>query len=124
LLNDRLAAIAMEPVRREAILARTRKIIRANLTVMEEWMNEYSHLFQYTRPVAGAIAYFEYDLPIKATTLIDRLRDEGSVLMVPGEHFGLNKGIRVGFGYDIQKTMKGLGLMEEMVRKLLRDRET
>jgi len=119
-LNDRLAAIAMEPVRREAILARNRRIIQANLSVMEEWMNEYSHLFHYTRPVAGAIAYFEYDFPINSTTLIDRLRKESSVLLVPGEQFGLDKGIRVGFGYDIQKTMKGLALMEEMIRRLVK----
>ena len=119
-LNDRLAAIAMEPARREAILARNRRIIQANLPVMEEWMNEYSHLFHYTRPVAGAIAYFEYDFPINSTTLIDRLRKESSVLLVPGEQFGLDKGIRVGFGYDIQKTMKGLALMEEMIRRLVK----
>jgi hypothetical protein len=119
LLNDRLAAIAMEPVRREAILKRTRKIVQANLSPMEEWMTEYSHLFRYTRPVAGAIAYFEYDLPINSTSLIDQLREESSVLLVPGEYFGLEKGIRTGFGYDIQKTLKGLTLMVEMIQKLV-----
>ncbi len=118
-LNDRLAAIAMEPVRREAILARTRKLIRANLSELEEWVNEYNHIFHYARPVAGAIAYLEYDLPINSATLIDRLRKESSVLLVPGEHFGLEKGIRTGFGYDIQKTLKGLTLMAEMVQKLV-----
>ena len=118
LLNDRLGAIAMEPMRREAILARTRRIIQTNLPLLEEWLNEYSHLFHYARPVAGAIAYFEYDLPINSTTLIDQLRKESSVLLVPGDQFGLDKGIRVGFGYDIQKTVKGLALMEEMVRRL------
>ncbi len=118
-LNDRLAAIAMEPARREAILARTRKIIQTNLPLLDEWMNEYSHLFNYTRPVAGAVAYFEYDFPINSTTLIDRLRKESSLLLVPGEQFGLEKGIRVGFGYDIQKTLRGLALMEEMVRRIV-----
>jgi aspartate/methionine/tyrosine aminotransferase len=70
------------------------------------------------RCAAGAIAYFEYDLPINSTTLIDQLRKESSVLLVPGDQFGLDKGIRVGFGHDIQKTVKGLALMEEIVRRL------
>ena len=118
-LNERLAAIAMEPVKREAILARARKIIRSNLPVLEEWFDEYSHLFRYTRPVAGAIAYFEYDYPISSSELIDQLRKESSVLLAPGDQFGLDKGIRVGFGYDIQKTLKGLAMLEEMVRKLV-----
>ena len=119
LLNDRLGAVAMEPVRRDAILARTRKILQKNLPILNEWLNEYSHLFHYAPPVAGAIAYFEYDLPINSTALIDQLRMDSSVLLVPGDQFGLDKGIRVGFGYDIKKTMKGLALMEELFRKLL-----
>jgi aspartate/methionine/tyrosine aminotransferase len=119
LLNDRLAAIAMEPVRREAILTRTRKIIQTNLPLLEEWLNEYSHIFRYARPVAGAIAYFEYDFPINSTDLIYRLMKEKSVLLVPGDQFGLEKGIRVGFGYDIQKTLKGLAMMEEIIRGLM-----
>jgi aspartate/methionine/tyrosine aminotransferase len=118
-LNERLAAIAMEPVKREAILARARKIIRSNLPVLEEWFDEYSHLFRYTRPVAGAIAYFEYDYPISSSELIDQLRKESSVLLAPGDQFGLDRGIRTGFGYDIQKTIKGLALVEETVRKLV-----
>jgi hypothetical protein len=119
LLNDRLAAIAMEPVRREVILARTRKLIQANLSELEEWVDEYNHIFHYARPVAGAFAYLEYDLPINSAALIDQLRMESSVLLIPGEHFGLEKGIRTGFGYDIQKTLKGLTLMAEMVQKLV-----
>jgi aspartate/methionine/tyrosine aminotransferase len=117
-LNERLAAIAMEPVRREVILARTRKIIRNNLPLMEEWFDEYSHLFHYIRPDAGAIAYFEYDLPISSTALIDQLRKEKSVLLAPGDQFGLDKGIRVEFGYNIQRTLKGLALLEELVREI------
>ena len=42
-----------------------------------------------------------------------------SVVLVPGDQFGLDKGIRVGFGYDIQKTLKGLVLMEEGIRGLV-----
>jgi aspartate/methionine/tyrosine aminotransferase len=117
--GERLAAIAMEPARREAIMARTRKIIQTNLPILNEWLNEYSHIFHYVPPVAGAVAYFEYDLPISSTELFTKIREECSVLVAPGDQFGLGKGLRVGFGYDIQKTMKGLGLMEELIRNLV-----
>jgi aspartate/methionine/tyrosine aminotransferase len=117
--GERLAAIAMEPSRREAIMARTRKIIQTNLPILNEWLNEYCHIFHYVPPVAGAVAYFEYDLPISSTELFTKIREECSVLVAPGDQFGLGKGIRVGFGYDIQKTMKGLALMEELIRKLV-----
>jgi aspartate/methionine/tyrosine aminotransferase len=117
--GERLATIAMEPKRVKAILARTRKIIQANLPILNEWMNEYSHIFHYVPPVAGAVAYFEYDLPISSTDLFTKIREECSVLVAPGDQFGLEKGLRVGFGYDIQKTMKGLELAEGLIRKLL-----
>ena len=118
LFGERLAAIALEPMRLKAILARTRKIIQTNLPILNEWMNEYSHIFHYVPPVAGAVAYFEYDLPISSTALFTKIREECSVLVAPGDQFGGEKGIRVGFGYDIQKTMKGLVKMGELIHKL------
>jgi aspartate/methionine/tyrosine aminotransferase len=112
LLNDRLATVAMEPSRRESILARTRKIIRTNLPLLEEWINKHNHVLNYVRPRAGAIAYFGYNLPYNSTELVARVRKEKSVLLVPGDHFGLNNGIRISYGYDIQKTLNGLYRLE------------
>jgi aspartate/methionine/tyrosine aminotransferase len=60
------------------------------------------------RPVAGAIAYLEYDLPVASAELVDRIRREQSVLLVPGSMFGLGNGFRVGFGFDPEETIKGL----------------
>lgn len=117
--GERLAVIAMEPKRVKAILARTRKIIQTNLPLLNEWMNEYSHIFHYVPPVAGAVAYFQYDFPISSTDLFIKIREECSVLVAPGDQFGLDKGIRVGFGYDIQKTIKGLELAKDLIRKLV-----
>jgi hypothetical protein len=34
------------------------------------------------------------------------------VLLVPGSMFGLKKGIRFGFGYDIEHTLKGLARVD------------
>ncbi|MEX2204116.1 MAG: aminotransferase class I/II-fold pyridoxal phosphate-dependent enzyme [Actinomycetota bacterium] len=109
MLSDWFASLAMEPDRREAILSRTRGIVRANLPRLEEWI-ETQPVLSYVRPKAGAIAYVEYDLPVSSTDLIERMRTEQSVLLVPGDMFGLGKGFRIGFGYDAEKTVKGLEL--------------
>jgi aspartate/methionine/tyrosine aminotransferase len=114
-ISDELAAVAMEPERREWILARTREIIRRQLPPLEDWIHSHDDVFHYARPAAGAIAYVAYDLPQSSMELIDRIRTEQSVLLVPGDVFGLDKGIRIGFGYDIEHTLKGLARVDEVL---------
>jgi aspartate/methionine/tyrosine aminotransferase len=119
-LSNRLAEAAMEPVKREAILARTRDIIRRNLPRLEEWIRSHGDLFDYIPPVAGAIATIRYDLPIGSVALFDRLRRERSVLITPGGHFGIGKYIRIGYGYDIELTLRGLARVDETIAALRR----
>ena len=91
LLSDALTAVAMQPAVRENILARTRAIIRANLPHLETWIAAHPYL-SYVRPVAGAIAFTHVDLPITTADLVERIREERSVLLVPGEMFGVPNG--------------------------------
>jgi len=114
LVSDRLTAVAMQPHVRENILARTRGIIRANLPSLEGWIAQQPAL-RYVRPVAGAIAFAHVDLPVDTRYLVERIRTERSVLLVPGEMFGIDNGIRIGFGYDIEPTLKGLALAGETI---------
>jgi len=108
MLSDRLARVALEPRRRVEILARTRGIIRRHLPQVEAWIRGHGELFEYIPPVAGAIALVKYRLPIGSTALFDRLRLEKSVLITPGAHFGIGKYIRIGYGYDVARTLEGL----------------
>lgn len=118
-LSDTIATIAMEPVKREALLTRTKSIIRKNLPMLESWITKRGDLFRYTRPLAGAFAYLIYNSSIRPQVLIDRLRVEESLLLVPSNHFGTrHKGIRTGYGYDIDKTLKGLTRLENFMRRL------
>ncbi|MGA8152994.1 MAG: aminotransferase class I/II-fold pyridoxal phosphate-dependent enzyme [Terriglobales bacterium] len=117
-LSDRLARIVMDPPRREAILQRTRSIISAHLPQLESWIHSHDDIFHYVRPVAGAIAFIRYKLPISSSTLFDRLRVEQSVLITPGDHFGVGKYIRVGYGYDIEYTLKGLARVDITLKQL------
>jgi aspartate/methionine/tyrosine aminotransferase len=119
LLSDHLGTIVMEPQRRESILDRTRRIIRKNLPPVEEWFLKRDDLFTYVRPEAGAFVYCEYKLPINSTELINRLRVEQSVLLTAGDQHGLEKGIRTGFGFGIEKTLKGLDRAETLMRELI-----
>jgi aspartate/methionine/tyrosine aminotransferase len=112
MLSDRLTAFALRPDVRGRILERTRSIVRENLPPVEAWIGEHRDVLTSVRPVAGAIVYLEYDLPTPSEELVDRIRREQSVLLVPGSMFGLEdeaaRGFRIGFGFDPEATVKGL----------------
>ena len=94
-LNDRLARMAFE--RRERLLARTRGIIRSNYAIVRRWLERRPAL-SHAAPDAGAIVFVRYAYDINSTTLVERLRDERSVLVVPGDHFHMDRYLRLGFG--------------------------
>jgi len=121
-LSDRFAEIVMEPTRREAILARTRGIIRRNLPRLESWIRTHDDIFSYLPPRAGAIATIGYNLPIGSVALFDRLRLERSVLVTPGAHFGIGRYIRIGYGYDVEYLLNGLARIDETLDELKRGR--
>ena len=95
-LNDRLARMAF--ARRERLLARSRGIIRSNYAIVRKWIEKRDGTLSHAAPDAGAIAFIRYHHAINSTALIERLRDEQSVLVVPGDHFEMDGYIRLGFG--------------------------
>jgi aspartate/methionine/tyrosine aminotransferase len=117
MLSERLATVAMEPGRREGIFGRTRGILRRNLPRVEEWIREHEDILTYVPPDAGAIAYVKYDLPVRSGRLIDSIREEHSVLIVPGDQFGMGKYFRIGYGGDPEHTLKGLARVSEALRR-------
>jgi aspartate/methionine/tyrosine aminotransferase len=120
LVSDRLAALAMYPDVRESIFARTRTIIRTNYPALTAWIETHNDIFSWVPPRAGAIQYVAYDLPISSFDLVEKIRQEKSVLLVPGSMFGLKPGLRLGFGFDIEMTLKGLSLVDEVIDDLSR----
>jgi aspartate/methionine/tyrosine aminotransferase len=98
MLSNKLTTIALSPEVRPRLLARTRKYIRDGYPVLEEWMSQQTGLFSLTPPEAAAIAFVKYDLDINSTEFVKRLQKEKSVLIVPGDHFGLDHHLRISFG--------------------------
>ncbi|MBN1225263.1 MAG: aminotransferase class I/II-fold pyridoxal phosphate-dependent enzyme [Candidatus Aminicenantes bacterium] len=112
-VSNRLACIALSPEKRTQILERTRNIIRRNYAVLEDWMKKQGDLFHCTPPKAGAIAFPKYKLDINATELATRIRESKSVLIQPGDQFGMDHHIRFGLGEDEAYFKKGLSLVAE-----------
>jgi aspartate/methionine/tyrosine aminotransferase len=113
-LSDRLARVALAPERRARLFERTRAILRRNLPLMEEWLREAGG-FHWIKPEAGAIVYVRYDYPINSTTLVTRLREEKSVLIVPGDHFGMDGYLRLGFGEPPEYNRAGLDRLRDLL---------
>ena len=96
-LTDRLATVALDSTIRPRLVHRTRSLIRTGLEIIENWLNEQG-VFRYRAPDAGAILFARYNLPINSSALAEQLRAQQSVLIVPGDHFGMDHYLRFGFG--------------------------
>jgi aspartate/methionine/tyrosine aminotransferase len=116
-LSDRLARVAIAPARRARLLERTRGILRQNLPLIEGWLRSAGG-FEWIAPEAGAIVYVRYRHPINSTTLVTRLREEHGVLVVPGDHFGMDGYLRLGFGEPSEYNRAGLERLSALLASL------
>ncbi len=116
-LSDRLARVALAPARRERLLERTRGILRTNLPLIEDWLRAAGG-FEWIAPEAGAIVYVRYGHAINSTALAHRVREEKSVLIVPGDHFGMDGYLRLGFGEPPAYNRTGLDRLREVLASL------
>ncbi len=118
MISNKLAAIALSPEVRPRLLNRTRKFIRGGYPILKEWMDNHPNTFTHSPPDAAAIAFIRYHLDINSTELADRLRRDKSVLIVPGDHFGLDNFIRVSFGLPAEYLKPALDRMHELILEL------
>ena len=117
-VSDTLATIALEPAVRSRIMERTRGIVSANLGVLEEWMAAQDGRFRYRPPDAGAICFVRYDAAVNSTDFAEKLRVEKDVLVVPGDHFGMDHYLRIGFGNPPEELLEALGRIREAFDEL------
>ncbi len=120
-LSDTLACIAFTPAGRARCLERTRDICRKNFPLFRSWMESHGSLLRMVEPKAGAIAYVRYDLPVNSTTIVERLLKEKSVLVVPGDHFGMDQYLRIGYGPPPDYLRQGLDLVREVIEEIRRE---
>ncbi len=114
LLGERLATLALAPARRDWILARNRRILRANYPIVCDWVARSNGRLTHVPPVAGAIAYVGCP-GVNTAELAETLRTRKSVLIVPGEQFAMKSYVRVGFGGEPDPLRRALARVDELL---------
>lgn len=94
--SELLAIIALEA--QEKILERNMAILETNLTILDQFFEDYKDYFRWQRPLAGTIALVEYIGGESIAQLADDLIKKG-VMIVPSAVFDYEGNFfRLGFG--------------------------
>ena len=119
--SDHLASVALAPGMRDKIIERTRRILNANYPVLEEWLKRFGDTFSWHPPQAGAICYVKYRQGVGALDVVEKIRAQHSVLLVPGEHFGSPNYIRFGYGNELSELQAALAETELGLKRIFTD---
>jgi aspartate/methionine/tyrosine aminotransferase len=118
MLANKLSAIALSPEIRPRLIQRTRDYIRRGFPVLDSWLESHEGVFELVAPQAAAIAFARYHLDVNSTEFVERLMHEKSVLIVPGDHFGLDHHLRISFGLPRRYLESALDRIHELIVEL------
>jgi aspartate/methionine/tyrosine aminotransferase len=118
LLSNKLAAIALSPEVRPRLIQRSREYVRRGLPILKEWLDRHEGVFTLIPPQAAPIAFPRYHLDVNSTELVHRLIHEKSVLVVPGDHFGMDRYLRIAFGQPADCLREALDRIHELLTEL------
>ena len=113
-LSNQLAAIALSPHVRPTLLQRTREYIRTGYPIFEEWMRAHGDLFSIVPPGAAAIGFPRYKLGVNSTQFVERLFKEKRALVAPGDHFNVDRHLRISFGLPADYLRGGLERIHQL----------
>jgi aspartate/methionine/tyrosine aminotransferase len=117
-INQWVAARILEPERRGRILARSRTILQANLSLIDSWVARSGGRLTYDRPQAGGMAFIAYDLPINSTELSRQIREQEGVFVVAGDWLGMGGHLRIGTGGHAETLAEGLRRIDRTLDRL------
>ena len=117
-LSDIMATKVLQPDMRQKTLARTRSVLKNNLDVIQDWVRSYNGHFRFIPPEAGAMAFMHYSFDVNSTKLVERIRDEQSVLIVAGDWYGMDQYLRFGYGAKRESLTTALELSDKVFRSL------
>lgn len=100
--SEILARIALK--NRDQILARTRGIVRSNITTLNAFFAEFPHLFDWREPDGGCVAFIRYKGADGVEEFTRRVVEEAGVFFLPSSVYRSDltpvpeNCLRIGFG--------------------------
>ena len=118
MFDEAIAGIALE--HKEKLLARSRKIARDNLSVLDQWVAQEKHV-SYTKPQAGTTALAYYDFQMPSYEFCERMYHETGAFVTPGECFGEEYSMRIGYANATETLNDGLRAISSFLKILERE---
>lgn len=97
--DEMLAAAALK--HRDKLLERSRKIVRENLQILDDWVGSEPHV-SYVKPKAGTTALVYYDLDISSYEFCEEMYKKTGAFVTPGDCFEVPHSMRIGYAYGKQ----------------------
>lgn len=116
-LDGEIAAHALSPEVRLRLFARARAQVRSGYANVERWAAARDDVDAFA-PDAAAICVVKYGASINATDLAKRLIAECSVLVGPGDTFGIDGFLRLSFGLPDEYVNEGLRRIGALLDRL------
>lgn len=112
IFDEMLAAAALK--HSDILLERSRKIVRENLQILDDWVNAEPHV-SYVKPKAGTTALVYYDLDIPSYTFCEEMYHKTGAFVTPGDCFEIPHSMRIGYAYGKQALKDGLHAISEYI---------
>jgi aspartate/methionine/tyrosine aminotransferase len=100
---------------RQYLIERNLKISQRNLKILDQWITNRPE-FYWRPPEAGFTGFPGYDLDYSSIELCQKLLEEKSLLISPGEFFGVEKHLRVNIGSHEKDLEDGLIRIDEFLQ--------
>ena len=116
-ISNFVAEYALASIIREEIFKRNREILGPNLELISKWLQNYADLFSFTPPKAGGFCFIKYNFRQNSSVFCKELRISKSVLIIPGDCFGMDGYLRIGIGSEKDYLEEGLSLVSEFLNE-------
>ncbi|CAN0552730.1 unnamed protein product, partial [Laminaria digitata] len=119
MLSNKLATLALNPDTRPKLIARTRSLIKSGFATLEKRLQTHPGVFSMVPPKASALSFVQYNLPINSSNFVEKLRQEKSILIIPGDCFGMDHHLRISSALPIDYLEEGMSRLNALVEELL-----